>query len=106
MRDAPSVPIVGRLVEAGAHVRVFDPVGMAAARPMLPPEVAYCGAALEAAQGADALVVVTEWGEFRALSPAALARAMAGRVVVDLRNVFDPQALRAAGFEYTGIGRR
>ena len=106
MRDAPSVPIVGRLVEAGARVRVFDPVGMDAARPMLPPEVVYCAAALEAAQGADALVVVTEWGEFRALAPEALARAMAGRVVVDLRNVFDPQALRAAGFEYTGIGRR
>lgn len=106
MRDAPSVPIVGRLVEAGARVRVFDPVGMDAARPMLPPEVVYCAAALEAAQGADALVVVTEWGEFRALAPGALARAMAGRIVVDLRNVFDPQALRAAGFEYTGIGRR
>ncbi len=106
MRDAPSVPIVGRLVEAGARVRVFDPIGMDAARPMLPSEVVYCAAALEAAQGADALVVVTEWGEFRALAPDALARAMAGRVVVDLRNVFDPQALRAAGFEYTGIGRR
>ena len=106
MRDAPSVPIVGRLVEAGARVRVFDPVGMDAARPMLPPEVVYCAAALEAAQEADALVVVTEWGEFRALAPEALARAMTGRVVVDLRNVFDPQALRAAGFEYTGIGRR
>ena len=106
MRDAPSLPIVGRLVEAGARVRVFDPVGMDAARPMLPPEVVYCAAALEASQGADALVVVTEWGEFRALAPEALARAMAGRVVVDLRNVFDPQALRAAGFEYTGIGRR
>ena len=105
MRDAPSVPIVGRLVEAGARVRVFDPVGMEAARPMLPPEVACCTGALDAAQGADALVVVTEWGEFRALAPEALARAMAGRVVVDLRNVFDPQALRAAGFEYTGIGR-
>ncbi|MGI4976388.1 MAG: UDP-glucose dehydrogenase family protein [Janthinobacterium lividum] len=106
MRDAPSLPIVGRLVEAGARVRVFDPVGMEAARAMLPPEVAYCTGALDAAQGADALVVVTEWGEFRALAPAALAAAMAGRVVVDLRNVFDPQALRAAGFEYTGIGRR
>ena len=106
MRDAPSVPIVGRLVEAGARVRVFDPVGMEAARPMLPPGVVCCTGALDAAQGADALVVVTEWGEFRALAPEALARAMAGRVVVDLRNVFDPQALRAAGFEYTGIGRR
>ena len=105
MRDAPSVPIVGRLVEAGARVRVFDPVGMDAARPMLPPEVAYCTGALDAAQGADALVVVTEWGQFRALAPHALAQAMAGRVVVDLRNVFDPQALREAGFEYTGIGR-
>ncbi len=106
MRDAPSVPIVGRLVEAGATVRAFDPEGMDAARPMLPEGVTYCRGALDAAQGADALVVITEWNEFRALSPAALAGAMAGRVVVDLRNVFDPQALREAGFSYLGVGRR
>ncbi len=106
MRDAPSLPIVGRLAEAGARMRVFDPVGMEAARPMLPEAVTYCRGALEAAQGADALVVVTEWGEFRSLSPEALAGAMAGRVVVDLRNVFDPQALRAVGFSYLGMGRK
>lgn len=106
MRDAPAVPIVGRLVEAGASVRAYDPEGMEAARPMLPDGVTYCTGALDAARGADALVVVTEWNEFRALSPAALARAMAGRVMVDLRNVFDPAAMREAGFRYVGIGRR
>ncbi len=106
MRDAASIPIVGRLVEGGADVRAFDPVGMEVARPMLPESVTYCRNALDAAKGADALVVVTEWNEFRALSPEALAGVMGGRVVVDLRNVFEPKAMRACGFDYLGIGRR
>jgi UDPglucose 6-dehydrogenase len=105
MRDSPSVPIVARLVEDGAHVRAFDPAGMDQARPLLPPGVTYCRDALDAALGADMLVLVTEWNEFRALSPQRLAEVMHGRVVVDLRNVFDPQALRAAGFRYHSIGR-
>ena len=106
MRDAPSVPIVSRLIEEGADVAAFDPVGMDLARPMLPPSVRYVEAAFDAAEGADALVVVTEWNEFRTLSPARLADTMRGRVVVDLRNVFDPVAMRQAGFEYRGVGRR
>jgi UDPglucose 6-dehydrogenase len=105
MRDAPSIPIVARLMEDGALVRVFDPAGMEQARAMLPSGVTYCRDALDAAQGADLLVLVTEWNEFRALSPERLAQTMRGRVVVDLRNVFDPAALRAAGFAYHSIGR-
>jgi UDPglucose 6-dehydrogenase len=105
MRDAPSIPIISRLVEDGATVRAFDPEGMDQAVPLLPPSVAYCQNALEAASGADALVVVTEWNEFRALAPERLAAAMRGRVVVDLRNVYDPEAMRAAGFEYQCVGR-
>ncbi len=105
MRDAPSLPIVARLVEDGATVRAFDPEGMAAAKPMLPPEVVYCAGALDAASGADALVMITEWNEFRALSPERLKTAMRGRVLVDLRNVYDPAAMRAAGFSYTSLGR-
>ena len=105
MRDAPSVPIIARLVEDGAKVRVFDPAGMEQAKPLLPPGIAYCRDALDAAQGADILVLVTEWNEFRALSPERLAELMRGRVVVDLRNAFDPAALRAAGFTYHSIGR-
>src|SRR3954471_23051083 len=87
MRDAPSIPIVSRLAEEGAQVRAFDPVGMPHARTLLPPEVTFCSDAYDAATGADALVVVTEWNEFRALSPARLREIMNGRLVMDLRNV-------------------
>ncbi|OJY70951.1 MAG: UDP-glucose 6-dehydrogenase [Rhodospirillales bacterium 70-18] len=105
MRESPAVPIVSRLAEDGATVRAFDPEGMEQARPLLPPSVAYCRDAMDAATGADALVVVTEWNEFRALAPERLLAAMRGTVVVDLRNVYDPAAMRAAGFAYHGIGR-
>ncbi len=104
MRDSPSVPIVARLVEDGAKVRAYDPQGMEAAKPMLPPGTGYCASAEEALQGADAMVVVTEWGEFRQIAPAELRRKMAGDVVVDLRNVFDAAAMAEAGFRYHGIG--
>ena len=105
MRDSPAIPIVARLVEDGALVRAYDPEGMAAARPLLPGSVVYCRDALNAAQGADAVVLITEWNQFRALSPARLAAAMSGRVLVDLRNVYDPAAMRQAGLIYHGIGR-
>ena len=105
MRDSPSLPIVHRLAEDGARIRAFDPEGMQAARPMLPEAVTYCRDALDAATGADALVLVTEWNEFRALSPEKLAEIMRGRVVVDLRNVYDPAAMRQAGLDYHAIGR-
>jgi UDPglucose 6-dehydrogenase len=105
MRDAPSIPIVARLAEDGAHIRAFDPAGMEQARPLLPPSVAYCRDARDAALGADALVVVTEWNEFRAISPAMLRDVMRGDIIVDLRNVFDPVEMRGAGFAYSDIGR-
>ena len=105
MRDAPAVPIISRLEADGAVIRVFDPVGMEQAKPLLPEAIIYCRDALEAAEGAEALVIVTEWNEFRALAPGKLASLMQGRVVVDLRNVFDPAAFAAAGFTYHGIGR-
>ena len=105
MRDAPSVPIICRLAEEGASIRTFDPVGMEQARPLLPEGIAFCQDAYEAVEGADALVVVTEWNEFRALSPARLREAMRGQVIVDLRNVFDPAAMVQAGFAYQGVGR-
>nr|WP_240162025.1 UDP-glucose/GDP-mannose dehydrogenase family protein [Gluconacetobacter azotocaptans] len=105
MREAPSIPILVRLAERGADIRAFDPVGMAPARPHLPPGITYCDSALDAARGADVLVVLTEWNEFRALSPAHLAAAMRGRTIVDLRNIFDPAAMRGAGFTYDSVGR-
>jgi UDPglucose 6-dehydrogenase len=105
MRDAPAIPVVSRLIEEGAEVRAFDPEGMGQAKPQLPSSVIYAADALDAATGADALVVVTEWNVFRAVSPARLKALMRGTVIVDLRNVFDPAAMRAAGFSYSSIGR-
>src|SRR6195952_2852904 len=105
MRDPPSLPIVSRLAGDGATIRVFDPEGMEQARPLLPESVRYCADPFEAVAGADALVLITEWNEFRAMSPSRLAETMRGRVMVDLRNVYDPVAMRQAGFEYHGIGR-
>jgi UDPglucose 6-dehydrogenase len=106
MRDSPSLPLVEGLVRAGAEVVAFDPVAMAGAKALLPGAVMFAANAAEAIAGADALVLVTEWNEFRSLSPARLAQVMRRKIVVDLRNVFDPAALRAAGFAYYGIGRK
>ena len=105
MRDAPSLPIVHRLIEEGAIIRAFDPEGMEQARPILPEQVVFCRDAADALNGANALVMVTEWNEFRALSPERLATVLADRLVVDLRNVFDPVAMEQAGLRYVGIGR-
>jgi UDPglucose 6-dehydrogenase len=105
MRDAPSIPIVSRLVEDGAELHVFDPEGMEQARPHLPSQVIYTTDPIEAVTGADALVVVTEWNLFRAVAPSRLKALMRGSVIVDLRNIFDPAAIRAAGFAYHAIGR-
>ena len=105
MRDSPSISIVARLVGDGATIRAFDPEGMDQARGVLPAGVQYCHDVLDAATGADALVVVTEWNEFRAMSPLRLRDAMRGQVLVDLRNIYDPVAMRQAGFAYSSIGR-
>ncbi len=105
MRDAPSIPVVHRLIEAGAKIRAFDPVGMEQAKLVLPDAVTYCADALDAAAGADILVVMTEWNEFRAIAPARLAGLMRGRLVMDLRNIYEPERMREAGFVYHGIAR-
>jgi UDPglucose 6-dehydrogenase len=105
MREAPSLTVLPRLAAAGAAVRAFDPAGTAYARQLLPAAVEYAPSALEAAEGADALVLLTEWNEFRALAPERLRAAMRGDVVVDLRNVWDPEPMRAAGLRYSSIGR-
>jgi UDPglucose 6-dehydrogenase len=105
MREAPSLPLITGLLAAGALVASFDPVAMEVAKAVLPAGVEFAPDAAAALAGADALILVTEWNEFRSLGPQRLAQAMRGRVVVDLRNVFDPVALREAGFTYVGIGR-
>lgn len=105
MREAPSLPLARALLEAGATVIGYDPAAMDVARTVLPPEMGFAEDIAGALEGADALVLVTEWNEFRALAPSRLGALMRGRVVVDLRNVFDSAAMREAGFTYVGVGR-
>ena len=85
-------------------MRAFDPEGMDAARPLLP-DLAYCRDAYEATEGADAVVIVTEWDAFRALDLHRLKEAMRAPVMVDLRNIYRRDAVEAAGFRYTAVGR-
>ena len=104
MRDAPSLVIVPMLQERGANVRAFDPQGRHNAEPLLP-GVRWCANALEAAEGADVAVVITEWNEFRALDLAELRARMKGATLVDLRNIFNGREAADAGFGYASVGR-
>jgi UDPglucose 6-dehydrogenase len=105
MRDSPSLAIVPRLIEAGAKIRAFDPESMAEAKKLLT-GVAYCASAYEAMDGADAVVIVTEWNEFRALDFARMKSLLRSPTVIDLRNVYRPADMAQAGFYYFSIGRR
>ncbi|MFO1158317.1 MAG: UDP-glucose/GDP-mannose dehydrogenase family protein [Reyranellaceae bacterium] len=104
MRDAPSLDIVPALQAAGARIVAFDPEGMAEAQRMLP-GIEFTKTAYEAATGADVLVVITEWHEFRGLDPRRLKELMRLPRIVDLRNIFDPEEMRALGFTYECVGR-
>jgi len=104
MRDAPSVDIAKVLLAAGAEVRAYDPAAMDVARRLLP-DVEYVKDAYAVARGADALVLVTEWNEFRQLDMARVKQLMRRPVFVAGRNIYDPGAMKALGFTYRGIGR-
>jgi UDPglucose 6-dehydrogenase len=104
MREAPSLGIIRGLRRRGIRVKVFDPVVRKGANGV-PDGVDFATSAYDAAKGADALVLVTEWNEFRKLDLARVRRAMRRRVLVDLRNVYDPAVVRRLGFEYTCVGR-
>jgi UDPglucose 6-dehydrogenase len=104
MRDAPSVDIVAGLQKAGASVRAFDPVAMPAAGLVLR-DVEFCEDAYEACRGAHAVVIVTEWNQFRMLEFDRMRGLLAQPVLVDLRNVYQPEAMAKAGFEYFSVGR-
>jgi UDPglucose 6-dehydrogenase len=104
MREAPSIPLVNGLIERGAELVAFDPVARHQAEQMLT-GIDYAADAYAAAEGADAVVIVTEWDEFRALDLDTLAAKMRGRTLVDLRNVWDPREAERAGFHYVGVGR-
>src|SRR5499427_7977126 len=92
VREAPSIPLITALAAAGAVVRAFDPEGMAEAKKLLP-DLVYCNDAYETMAGADALVLLTEWNEFRALDLARVRRLLANPLIIDLRNIYQPQEM-------------
>ena len=104
MREAPSLDIIPALQGAGASVRAYDPAGLEAAKRLLD-GVVWCEGVYEAMEGADALVIVTEWNAFRALDLARVKRLMKAPVMIDLRNIYDPEEMSAAGFRYASVGR-
>jgi UDPglucose 6-dehydrogenase len=104
MRDAPSIPLITALQDMGADVRIFDPVGMEQARKVFT-DVTFCDSAYQCATGAHALVIVTEWAQFRALDLKEMAAIMACSVIVDLRNIYSPDEVQREGFLYCGVGR-
>jgi UDPglucose 6-dehydrogenase len=104
MREAPSIALITGLQDAGAKVRAYDPVGMQQAKAVLP-DVTYCDGPYAAAEGSDALVIVTEWEQFRALDLERLKQVMTSPVIVDLKNVYRPDELAKAGFRYESVGR-
>ncbi len=104
MREAPSLAIAPALLSAGAEVRAHDPEGMAEARKLMP-DLTYCDDPYAAMTGADAVVLLTEWNSYRALDLSRVKAALKQPVMVDLRNVYRPAEMRAAGFKYSCIGR-
>jgi UDPglucose 6-dehydrogenase len=105
MRDSPSLDLVPALIEAGASVHAFDPEGTAEAKRLLPGGVIYAEDAYDTMDGADVLVIVTEWNAFRALDLARVKSLMASPTIVDLRNIYEPRDMAEKGFAYTCVGR-
>ena len=105
MRDSPSLAIIPALQRAGATVRAYDPEGMEEAKALLPDGVIYCADAYDTMAGADALCIVTEWNEFRGLDLRRVKSLLTRPVVVDLRNVYEPQEMANLGFSYSCVGR-
>ena len=103
-RDSPAIPLITALHDLGAIVRGYDPAGMEQAKPLLP-DVRYCRSAYSAAEGADAIVIATEWEQFRALDLTRLKGVMVQPVIVDLRNIYRADEMRRAAFRYVPIGR-
>ena len=104
VRDSASLTIIPALQESGAAIHAYDPEAMDEAKQLLP-GVEWCANAYAAMEGADVLVILTEWNEFRALDLARVKQLLASPVIVDLRNIYEPDAMAAAGFHYVSVGR-
>ena len=106
MRESPALDIISTLCKSGANITAYDPAAIEEARPLLPESVVYVASAQDCLKGADCAVVVTEWNEFRALTPHIFQSLMAGPILVDLRNIYEPNVMRENGIDYTSIGRK
>ncbi len=104
MRDSPSLGILPALQKAGAIIRAFDPEGIAEAKKLMP-DLTYCRDAYDCMTGADALVLITEWNEFRDLDLARAKSLLRQPILIDLRNVYNPAEMAEAGFRYSSVGR-
>jgi UDPglucose 6-dehydrogenase len=104
MRESPAIEIIHRMIERGAAVRAFDPVAMAEARHFIN-GIEYATDEYDAIDGADALVIITEWNQFRALDMEKVKGLLRSPKIIDLRNIYEPVDMRALGFEYVGVGR-
>lgn len=105
MREAPSLVIIPELIKAGAHIKACDPQGVKEARKLLPDAVEYLESPYDAAKDADAVIILTEWNQFRALDIQRLKRQMRGNLFADLRNIYNRDLLEKAGFTYIAVGR-
>ncbi|MDQ0326751.1 UDPglucose 6-dehydrogenase [Rhodopseudomonas julia] len=105
IREAPSLTAIPALQAAGATIRAHDPQAAEAAKPLLP-DVTWCNSPYAAAEGADGLVIMTEWNEYRALNLATLSRTMRGNVLIDLRNIYPPEEVAPHAFNYHSVGRK
>jgi UDPglucose 6-dehydrogenase len=106
MREAKSLDVVDQLTAAGASVKAYDPVAVDNARPLLPSSVTYSASPYDAAQDADAVVLITEWNEFKYLNLERLRGVLRQRIIFDGRNIWEPERMRRLGFEYYSIGRK
>jgi UDPglucose 6-dehydrogenase len=106
LRESPAIEIMERLVGLGARVRVYDPVGMEGAARTERSDVIYCSDEYDACEGADVLVIATEWNQFRGLDLSRIAERLRTPLVVDLRNIYEPAKMRKLGFRYVGVGRK
>ena len=105
MREAPAIALITALHDLGARVRAYDPAGMEHAKAILP-EVTYCDSAYACAENSDAIVIVTEWEQFRTLDLQRLKTIMRQPVMVDLRNIYRPEDMTRLGFVYESVGRK
>jgi UDPglucose 6-dehydrogenase len=105
IRKSPAIDIVQLLLKEGARIRCFDPLAMDNTRKILP-DLTYCQDEYETAQGSDALVIATEWNQFRNLDLLKIKNLLKSPILLDLRNLYEPATLKSLGFIYEGVGRK